>query len=119
MSDTQIVTLTPVAWEKARAAVNDDDAVLRMGVRGGGCSGFQYALTIDVAQPDDIRFEQDGLPIAVAADAVPYLTGSVLDYEDDLLQQKAGFRFDNPNATAACGCGSSFRVDGQAGCDAV
>lgn len=114
---TPVVTLTDVALDKAREALaGRQDACLRLGVRGGGCSGYSYVLQIDSAQPTDRTWQQDGLPVACAADSVALLSGAVLDYHSSL--QESGFKFENPNATGGCGCGSSFRVDAQQGCDA-
>jgi iron-sulfur cluster assembly protein len=81
---------------------------LRVGVRGGGCSGFQYALAFDTEREGDQVFEDHGLRILVDGPSLPYVKGAVVDYVDTL--QGAGFKVDNPNVIAACGCGSSFRV---------
>jgi len=83
-------------------------AALRVGVRGGGCSGFQYQLAFDEQREGDIVFEHSGLRILVDAQSLPYLDGSEIDYVDSL--QGAGFQVNNPNVVAACGCGSSFKV---------
>jgi iron-sulfur cluster assembly protein len=80
----------------------------RVGVRGGGCSGFQYALAFDTQRDDDEVFEDQGLRILVDRPSLPYVRGAIVDYVDTL--QGAGFKVDNPNVVAACGCGSSFRV---------
>jgi len=85
-----------------------DTAGLRVGVRGGGCSGFQYALAFDNQRDDDEIFEDQGLKILVDRPSLPYVRGAVVDYVESL--QGAGFKVENPNVTAACGCGSSFRV---------
>jgi iron-sulfur cluster assembly protein len=81
---------------------------LRVGVRGGGCSGFQYALAFDSERAGDTVFEDHGLRILVDNPSLPYVRGAVVDYVEGL--QGAGFKVDNPNVIAACGCGSSFRV---------
>ena len=81
---------------------------LRVGVRGGGCSGFQYALAFDTQREGDEVFEDHGLRILVDGPSLPYVDGSQIDYVDSL--QGAGFQVVNPNVVAACGCGSSFRV---------
>jgi iron-sulfur cluster assembly protein len=81
---------------------------LRVGVRGGGCSGFQYALAFDSQRPGDEIFEDHGLRILVDGPSLPYVRGAVVDYVEGL--QGAGFKVENPNVIAACGCGSSFRV---------
>jgi len=80
---------------------------LRMGVRGGGCSGFSYALGFD-AEPrsNDIVLEADGLRVFIDAKSMFYLMGVTLDFSDGLMGR--GFTFKNPNATRTCGCGSSF-----------
>jgi iron-sulfur cluster assembly protein len=83
-------------------------AGLRVGVRGGGCSGFQYQLAFDEHRDGDIVFEDHGLRILVDTQSLPYVDGSSIDYVDSL--QGAGFQVNNPNVVAACGCGSSFRV---------
>jgi iron-sulfur cluster assembly protein len=83
-------------------------AGLRVGVRGGGCSGFQYQLAFDDQHDGDAIFEDHGLRILVDAQSLPYVDGSQIDYVDSL--QGAGFQVNNPNVVAACGCGSSFRV---------
>jgi iron-sulfur cluster assembly protein len=81
---------------------------LRVAVRGGGCSGFQYNLAFDEQRDDDAIFETQGLKILVDSASLPYVSGSTIDYVDSL--QGAGFQVNNPNVVAACGCGSSFRV---------
>ena len=81
---------------------------LRVGVRGGGCSGFQYALAFDSQRDGDEVFEDHGLRILVDTPSLPYVKGAVVDYVEGL--QGAGFKVENPNVIAACGCGSSFRV---------
>src|ERR1700742_3512295 len=83
-------------------------AGLRVGVRGGGFSGFQYQLAFDDHHEGDAIFEDQGLRILVDAQSLPYVDGSEIDYVDSL--QGAGFQVKNPNGVAACGCGSSFRV---------
>jgi iron-sulfur cluster assembly protein len=83
-------------------------AGLRVGVRGGGCSGFQYALAFDTQRDDDTVFEDHGLRILVDGPSLPYVRGAIVDYVEGM--QGAGFKVDNPNVIAACGCGSSFRV---------
>jgi iron-sulfur cluster assembly protein len=83
-------------------------AGLRVGVRGGGCSGFQYQLAFDQLRESDAIFESQGLKLLVDEESLRYVDGSVIDYEEGL--QGAGFKVNNPNVVAACGCGSSFRV---------
>ncbi len=83
-------------------------AGLRVGVRGGGCSGFQYQLAFDEQRDQDAVFESHGLKLLVDRESLPFVSGSTIDYEESL--QGAGFKVNNPTVVAACGCGSSFRV---------
>jgi len=83
-------------------------AGLRVGVRGGGCSGFQYQLAFDEQRANDVVFESHGLKLLVDQESLQFVRGSTIDYEESL--QGAGFKVNNPNVVAACGCGSSFRV---------
>ena len=80
---------------------------LRVGVTDGGCSGFSYKLDFDKDQkPDDTILELDGVTVYVDSTSAPYLTGIVIDFVTGL--HGGGFKFSNPNATATCGCGTSF-----------
>jgi iron-sulfur cluster assembly protein len=88
--------------------LDESSAGLRVGVRGGGCSGFQYQLAFDEQREGDAIFEHSGLRLLVDNQSLPYVDGSTIDYVDSL--QGAGFQVNNPNVVAACGCGSSFRV---------
>ena len=92
-------------------------AGLRVGVRGGGCSGFQYHLAFDEERDGDRIFESHGLRLLVEPAALEYVDGSQIDYVDALTG--AGFKVENPNVVAACGCGRSFRVAGQESCSPV
>ena len=84
-------------------------AMLRISVEGGGCSGFQYKFDIDRARTDDdLVIEQDNAVVLVDSASQPFLAGSQVDFVDDLIG--ASFRVNNPNATASCGCGTSFSV---------
>jgi iron-sulfur cluster assembly protein len=108
-----LITFTDKGAEKvkeflASQGADIETSGLRVGVRGGGCSGFQYALAFDATRPDDEIFEDRGLRILVDRPSLPYVRGAVVDYVESL--QGAGFKVENPNVTAACGCGSSFRV---------
>ena len=108
------ITFTETGADKVREFLTSQgteaaaQAGLRVGVRGGGCSGFQYQLAFDEQRDGDAIFEDHGLKILVDAQALPYVDGSQIDYVDSL--QGAGFQVNNPNVVAACGCGSSFRV---------
>ena len=108
-----MVSLTEQGAAKVRefmAAQEDvaETAGLRVGVRGGGCSGFQYQLAFDEQRDGDTVIENSGVRLLVDAISAPYVKGAVVDYVDGL--QGAGFKVENPNVVAACGCGSSFRV---------
>jgi iron-sulfur cluster assembly protein len=107
------VALTDKGAEKVREFLDSQgldfaSAGLRVGVRGGGCSGFQYQLAFDEQRDGDVIFEHSGLRLLVDNQSLPYVDGSTIDYVDSL--QGAGFQVNNPNVVAACGCGSSFRV---------
>jgi iron-sulfur cluster assembly protein len=108
-----LITFTDKGAEKVKEFLSGQSADvqtsgLRVGVRGGGCSGFQYALAFDTQRAGDEVFEDHGLRILVDGPSLPYVKGAVVDFVEGL--QGAGFKVDNPNVIAACGCGSSFRV---------
>ena len=108
-----MVTLTDIATEKVKAFLDSEDAAasgagLRVGVRGGGCSGFQYALALDEQRDDDHVFENSGIRVLVDPASLRYVDGSTVDYTESF--QGSGFEVSNPNTVASCGCGSSFRV---------
>ena len=106
--------------DKAAAKINElladtpegTEQALRVAVRGGGCSGFQYALAFDAPKDDDHRFEEKGVAVVVDKTSMQFVFGSEVDWVDGL--QGAGFSVNNPNVTAACGCGSSFQVNEEA-----
>ena len=104
------VSLTDTAAEKIRdlVAASETEQVLRVAVKGGGCSGFQYALALDGPKSDDHVFEHSGVAVVVDKVSMQFVFGSEVDYVDGL--QGAGFTVNNPNVVAACGCGSSFQV---------
>jgi len=85
-----------------------EESALRVAVRGGGCSGFQYALALDQAKDEDHVFEHNGVAVIVDKVSMQFVFGSEVDYVDGL--QGAGFVVNNPNVVAACGCGSSFQI---------
>jgi iron-sulfur cluster insertion protein len=108
-----MITVTEAARSKAAALRENEgqseDAVLRVGVQGGGCSGFQYGFTFDeVANDDDTVMTKNGVSLLIDAMSYQYLVGAEIDYKEDL--QGAQFVIKNPNATTTCGCGSSFTV---------
>lgn len=86
-----------------------EGSMLRVSVNGGGCSGFQYAFDVTrEAEDDDLRLERDGATVLIDSVSLGFLQGSRIDFVDDLIGQS--FKIDNPNATASCGCGTSFSV---------
>src|SRR5580692_8091333 len=108
-----MITISDKGAEKVHEflAAQEADVVmagLRVGVRGGGCSGFQYQLAFDEQRDGDVVFESHGLKLLVDNESLQFVSGSTIDYEESL--QGAGFKVNNPNVVAACGCGSSFRV---------
>jgi iron-sulfur cluster assembly accessory protein len=109
---TQPVILTPQASAKVREIMATQDplpAGLRIGVVGGGCSGFQYSMSFEnQAGMMDKVFQFDGVKVFVDATSLMYLNGCVVDYVETV--EAAGFKFDNPNVRNTCGCGSSFSV---------
>jgi iron-sulfur cluster assembly protein len=113
MTETsQAIKLTDKAATKIRELLgeqeNGSEQALRVAVRGGGCSGFQYALAFDAPKEDDHRFENQGVAVVVDKTSMQFVFGSEVDWVDGL--QGAGFSVNNPNVEAACGCGSSFQV---------
>jgi iron-sulfur cluster assembly accessory protein len=82
---------------------------LRVSVSGGGCSGFQYSFDLDTTRStDDIVVERAGATVLIDSVSLPYMDGSEIDFVDDLIGQS--FQINNPNATASCGCGTSFSI---------
>ena len=109
-----MITVTDVALQAIRDAViaenkSVSDAYLRVSVKGGGCSGLMYNLTVDdAAGEDDLVIEKDDVRILVDKKSKLFLNGLTLDYTTGLNGK--GFVFSNPNATGTCGCGESFAV---------
>ena len=106
------VTLTPTAISKVKEIMAQQNPVpqgLRIGVVGGGCSGFSYSMSFENnAGMMDKSYNFDGLKVFVDATSVMYLNGCIVDYIETL--EGAGFKFENPNVKSTCGCGSSFSV---------
>jgi iron-sulfur cluster assembly accessory protein len=111
-SKTAPITLTPNAVTKVKEIMAQQNPVpsgLRVGVVGGGCSGFSYSMSFENgAGMMDKTFDMDGLKVYVDGTSVMYLNGCVVDYVETL--EGAGFKFENPNVKSTCGCGSSFSV---------
>ena len=106
------ISLTPTAVTKVKEIMGQQTPVpagLRVGVVGGGCSGFSYSMSFENASGlMDKVFDMDGLKVYVDATSVMYLNGCIVDYLETL--EGAGFKFENPNVKSTCGCGSSFSV---------
>jgi iron-sulfur cluster assembly protein len=106
------ITLTEKAAKEVQRVIGEQklpaETLLRVGVVGGGCSGFQYSLGFDTATDPakDQVVEQHGIKVAVDKKSELFLDGTVLDFYEGL--EKRGFTFNNPNAVKSCGCGSSF-----------
>ena len=106
-----LVSLTPAAAAKIKQLIESetDVSVLRVAIEGGGCSGFQYGLGFDRgAVEGDHEYESEGVRVVVDPFSAPYLRGASVDYLETI--QESGFKIDNPNAVASCGCGHSFTV---------
>jgi iron-sulfur cluster assembly accessory protein len=108
---TTAVTITERAARRIGQILKSegDGAKLRISVEGGGCSGFQYKFDVERGQAeDDLVIERDAAVVLVDPASAPFLAGSEVDFVDDLIG--ASFRVNNPNATASCGCGTSFSI---------
>ncbi|MGV6813414.1 MAG: iron-sulfur cluster insertion protein ErpA [Phycisphaerales bacterium] len=110
----QAVILTELAAKEVKTIVEAQEldaekVCLRVGVKGGGCSGFSYLLDLTETQKDtDEVFVQHGIKIIIDPKSLLYLNGVTVDFKDEIMGR--GFVFNNPNATSSCGCGSSFSV---------
>ena len=104
VTDRAFARLAEIAEAEGRAG-----RALRVAILGGGCSGFQYEFELaDEPAPDDTVIEKDGQRILVDPESLPFLSGAVVDFKDELIG--ARFAVENPNATATCGCGTSFSL---------
>ncbi|GKU80333.1 iron-sulfur cluster insertion protein ErpA [Paenibacillus sp. L3-i20] len=112
-----MITISELASEKIKEMLEQEespDLFLRVGVKEGGCSGFSYGMGFDDVQNEgDQLLSQEGLKIVVDGDSIKYLHGLVIDYKESAMG--GGFTIENPNASATCGCGSSFRTAVDAG----
>ena len=109
-----VVSITASAAEKVKQLMAAEPVgeaeVLRVAIQGGGCSGFQYGLGFDRGSVEgDLELEQHGVRVVVDPFSAPYLQGATVDFVDGI--QESGFKIDNPNASASCGCGHSFTVE--------
>jgi iron-sulfur cluster assembly protein len=107
-----MITVSNKAVDKIRSILQDEqkaDGFIRVGIKGGGCSGFTYILDIEENQKDgDQVYDFGGVRVLVDSKSIIYLAGTELDYTDGL--NGSGFVFNNPNAQRTCGCGNSFAV---------
>ncbi|WP_088103964.1 HesB/IscA family protein [Halalkalibacter urbisdiaboli] len=112
-----MITLTDAAVNQIKEmmkAEGEDNLMLRVGVKGGGCSGLSYGMGFDTEKHDeDTKLDINGLPVLIDNESVPVIKGVVIDYKQNMMG--GGFTIDNPNAIASCGCGSSFRTATNAG----
>lgn len=105
------ITLSERAARRIMEIVADEpeNKLLRVSVEGGGCSGFQYRFDLVAeSEPDDLVIERDGAKVLIDPVSIMYMGGSEIDFVEDLIG--SSFRIKNPNATAACGCGTSFSI---------
>jgi iron-sulfur cluster assembly protein len=110
------ITLTDKAANRLREIIKakGENLALRVMVRPGGCSGFEYGMALERnPRPDDNVAEVDGIKVVVDPNSMKFLDGSTIDYVDALMG--GGFAINNPNAVSTCGCGQSFRTGDQAG----
>ena len=109
-----MLTLPPKVTDRAfaRLAEINDGAetakALRVAVEGGGCSGFQYEITLGRAETDDLVLEGAGQKVVIDSVSLPFLSNAVIDFSDELIG--ARFVIENPNAASSCGCGTSFSM---------
>jgi len=101
--------VTPRAFERlSEIGAADQGKALRVGVRGGGCSGFEYQIELDAPSDDDLVLEGSGQKVVVDSVSLPFLADAVIDFSEELIG--ARFVIDNPNASSSCGCGTSFSI---------
>ncbi|TDI66503.1 MAG: iron-sulfur cluster insertion protein ErpA [Alphaproteobacteria bacterium] len=110
MPEAQVTVSASAAAQISTILKSEDrQALLRVSVSGGGCSGFQYGFDlVDEKNDDDLIIERDGVRVVIDPVSLPFLEGSEIDYVDSLIG--AAFKVHNPNATSSCGCGTSFSI---------
>ncbi|MCM3760451.1 iron-sulfur cluster assembly accessory protein [Alkalihalobacillus oceani] len=112
-----MITLTDAAVSQIKdmmEAEEEQGLMLRVGVKGGGCSGLSYGMGFDTEQnEDDTKLDINGLTVLIDKESAPIVKDIVIDYKQNMMG--GGFTIDNPNAIASCGCGSSFRTAAHAG----
>ncbi len=108
---TLTLTMPPKVTDRAFARLAEIDAApnaLRVAVKGGGCSGFEYEITLDAPAEGDLILEANGQKVVVDDVSLPFLENATIDFTEELIG--ARFVIDNPNATSSCGCGTSFSM---------
>jgi iron-sulfur cluster assembly protein len=117
--ELQVVSLTESAVKRVKKLLEERNAphhALRVFVSGGGCSGLQYGMALEgEPRETDRKIHTDGLDVVIDPVSIEYLAGATIDYVEDLMG--GGFKIDNPNAVAACGCGHSFRTKDTSSAD--
>lgn len=112
-----MITITDAAVSQIKdmmEAEEEQGLMLRVGVKGGGCSGLSYGMGFDTEQSeDDTKLDLNGLTVLIDKESAPIIKDIVIDYKQNMMG--GGFTIDNPNAIASCGCGSSFRTAAHAG----
>lgn len=117
ITSTQSVSLTPEAANAveslfAKRELDAEQYALRVFVKSGGCSGYQYGMALDKnLREEDQAFESEGVKVVIDENSMEYLNGSTIDYHEDIMN--AGFKIENPNAVSSCGCGDSFRTESR------
>ncbi len=113
----KLITITDSAVDRIKVMMEEqenEDLLLRVGVKGGGCSGLSYGMGFDSEkQSEDTTLEINGLDVIVDKESAPMLDGVVIDYKENMMG--GGFTIENPNAIATCGCGSSFKTASNEG----
>ncbi|NEU30067.1 iron-sulfur cluster assembly accessory protein [bacterium LRH843] len=112
-----MITLTEAAVSQVKDMIEAEEEqglMLRVGVKGGGCTGLSYGMGFETdRKEDDIELSIDGVTVLIDQESAPIIKGLVIDYKQNMMG--GGFTIDNPNAIASCGCGSSFRTATNAG----
>jgi iron-sulfur cluster assembly protein len=108
-----MLTLTSSAISHLRSITENrtERVGLRLAVEKGGCAGMQYVMTIDLPKESDFLVKEEGVIVMVDSESLKFISGSQLDYQDDL--NDSGFRISNPKAARSCGCGTSFELENE------
>ncbi len=108
MNDPIKISANAILRLKVLLATEPKGSALRISVLGGGCSGFQYAFTFDKKKKEDVAITAESVTVIIDDASIPFVSGSELDFEEDLSSSK--FVLKNPNAATSCGCGNSFSL---------